>query len=104
MFVILHSVMNQLAKHVLENIFFSNILHNILTTSHFLPSLANTGGLLEGGALTGEAAGAPTLGGALNGAGPERRLEFLCVCMSVVTFFKPACNNNYYTHVIINTE
>lgn len=56
---------------------------------HFFPSRVNTGGLAveaATGATTLEA-GAGT--GALNGAGPVRSAEFLCVCMSDVTFFRP---------------
>lgn len=62
----------------------------MLTISHFFPSLTNTGGLLTtagaGALLPGD--GKET--GALNGAGPERRAVFLCVCISEVTFLRPA--------------
>lgn len=60
-----------------------------LTISHFFPSLVNTGGLFAAGAgalLPGD--GKET--GVLNGAGPARKAVFLCVCISEVTFFRPA--------------
>lgn len=61
-----------------------------LTTIHFLPSSWKTGAFSTTGlaAGVGLATGAAT--GALNGAGPERSAVFLCVCMSEVTFFRPA--------------
>lgn len=63
----------------------------ILTISHFFPSLTNTGGLFAAGA----GALLPGVGkGALNGAGPERRAVFLCVCISEVTFLRPATKNS----------
>lgn len=63
-----------------------------LTTSHFLPSRLNTGGLSIG-ALAGRVVFIDELlltTGALNGAGPVLKLVFLCVCISEVTFFKSA--------------
>lgn len=69
------------------------------TTSHFLPSLVNTGDLSIG-ALAGNTVfiGAALTAGALNGAGPDLNAGFLCVCISEVTFFKPAIqiSNNTY--------
>lgn len=61
------------------------------TTSHFLPSLLNTGGLSIG-ALAGNTVfiDIALIVGALNGAGPDLNAGFLCVCISEVTFFKPA--------------
>lgn len=62
--------------------------------SHFFPSLVNTGGLSAAGA----GALLPDDGnetGALNGAGPERKAVFLCVCISDVTFFRPGKGKNF---------
>jgi len=60
------------------------------TTSHFLPSLVNTGGLSIG-TFAGNTVfiGTALIVGALNGAGPALKAGFLCVCISDVTFFKP---------------
>lgn len=62
----------------------------LLTTSHFFPSLVNTGGLSIG-AFAGSTVFVDIVlstTGALNGAGPVLNEGFLCVCMSDVTFFK----------------
>lgn len=60
------------------------------TTSHFFPSLVNTGGLSIGAFAGGIVFVGTTLSttGALNGAGPVLNEGFLCVCMSDVTFFR----------------
>lgn len=63
---------------------------------HFLPSLVNTGGLTAAAAGAATAFAAAGIGmGALNGAGPVRSVEFLWVCMSAVTFFKPVGEKHF---------
>lgn len=61
-----------------------------------MPSFKNTGGFtaLAAGATgaTGFAVAALADGG-LNGAGPVRRVVFLCVCMSGVTRLRPEIFN-----------
>lgn len=57
-----------------------------LTMIHFFPSCWKTGGLTTASLVTG-ALTEDVETGALNGAGPDRRAVFLCVCMSDVTFF-----------------
>jgi len=63
----------------------------VITTSHFFPSLVNTGDLSIG-AFAGKIffIDALLVAGALNGAGPDLKAGFLCVCISEVTFFKSA--------------
>lgn len=55
--------------------------------SHFLPSLVNTGALAAAAGAAFGAATGDACAGALNGAGPERRVVFLWVCISAVTRF-----------------
>jgi len=54
-----------------------------------LPSLVNTGGLSIGALADNTVFIGIALTGALNGAGPDLKAGFLCVCISEVTFFKP---------------
>lgn len=69
--------------------YFYYFFANYHTTSHFLPSLVNTGGLSIGAFAGNTVFIAALTVGALNGAGPDLKAGFLCVCISDVTFFKP---------------
>lgn len=41
--------------------------------------------------------------GALNGAGPERKVVFLCVCISEVTFLRPTLEIEKYISKYVDT-
>lgn len=75
------------SKSVTENALNNKIC--LLTTSHFFPSRQKLGGLSTG---IDDATPVIWFEGALKGAGPVRKVVFLWVCISEVTFFKSGNN------------
>ena len=89
-------------------------VYNRLTTIHFLPCSSHLAGLSGRVSERPDPIDLNGLGLALNGTAEcKRKSGFLCVCMSLVTFFNPVNKNDYilafikyitYYYCYINSE